>query len=270
MFLQRFNMLRVSGHSRGATAIRGHICYRSRFTLQNRVMYFSQSGNSRNLRLWLVVDSLQTRVHPKCYERRSLTAHSCWAPCYQQDLSQLFVLLLLRPQWADTRRATASAVFRSALFPALGRGQRQYLERQKIFSTRGVEVFFTGKQFDQSDLDVYLEILHLLKDIPSRKCCFTAYGLLKALGRSTGYKDHQWLHSVLIRLTACAVDMTDGTKRYFGPLLEGGIKDEITKHYTIRVNPDFAALFKRSWSSLEHEQRRQLKGNPTAQALHAY
>jgi len=175
------------------------------------------------------------------------------------------------PTWADTRRATASAVFRSALFPALARGRRQYVKNQKIFSTRGVEIFFTGEQFDQSDLDVYLEILHLLKDQPSgTDCTFTAYGLLKALGRSTGYRNYLWLHSVLIRLTACAVDITDHQKRYFGSLLEGGTKDEITKSYTIRVNPEFAALFKRAWSSLDREQRNLLRGNPTAQALHAY
>jgi hypothetical protein len=36
------------------------------------------------------------------------------------------------------------------------------------------------------------------------------------------------------------------------------------------VNPEFAALFKHSWSSLDHEQRKQLRGSPTAQALHAY
>lgn len=175
------------------------------------------------------------------------------------------------PEWADTRRAAASAVFRSALFPALGRGQRQYCERKKIFSTRGVEIFFTGKQFDQSDLDVYLELLHILKDQPSgTDCTFTAYGLLKAIGRPTGNSQHQWLHSVLIRLCGGIVDMTDGAKRYFGSLLEGGIKDEITKSYTISVNPKFASLFKRSWSSLDHEQRKQLRGNPTAQALHAY
>jgi TrfA protein len=179
--------------------------------------------------------------------------------------------LILFPEWADTRRAAASAVFRSALFPALARGQRRQFKNQKIFSTRGVEIFFTGEQFDQSDLNVYLEILHILKDQPSgTNCTFTAYGLLKAIGRSTGYTDYQWLHSVLIRLTACAVDMTDHKTRYFGSLLDGGIKDEITKHYTISVNPKFAALFKRSWSSLDHEQRKQLRSNPTAQALHAY
>lgn len=178
---------------------------------------------------------------------------------------------VLLPAWADSRRATASAVFRSALFPALARGHRKFVKNQKIFSTRGVDVFFTGEQFDQSDLDVYLEILHLLKDQPlGTECTFTAYELLKALGRDTGYSQHLWLYSVLIRLTACAVDITDHQAHYFGPLLEGGTKDKLTKAYTIRVNPEFAALFKRSWSSLDRAQRRMLRGNPTAQSLHSY
>jgi hypothetical protein len=75
---------------------------------------------------------------------------------------------------------------------------------------------------------------------------------------------------VLTRLCGGVVDITEGGKRYFGQLLQGGVKDEITKHYTIRVHSGFAALFKHSWSSLDHEQRKQLRGNPTAQALHAY
>lgn len=73
---------------------------------------------------------------------------------------------VLLPAWADTRRAAASAVFRSALFPALARGHRRFVKRQKIFSTRGIDVFFTGELFDQSDLDVYLEILHLMRNQP--------------------------------------------------------------------------------------------------------
>jgi hypothetical protein len=179
--------------------------------------------------------------------------------------------LVLFPQWADTRRAAPCAIFRSALFSALGRVKRPYLKNQKIASVDGVEITFTGEQFDQSDLDVYLELLHLMKDHPSGKVCeFTAYGLLKALGRNTGKKDHEWLHSVLIRLCAGVVDMTDHKKRYFGQLLHGGTKDEITKHYKLKINPEFAWLFQQSWTSLEHEQRRKLHGHPTAKHLHAY
>src|SRR5881227_3196662 len=60
--------------------------------------------------------------------------------------------LVLFPQWADTRRAAPCAIFRSALFSALGRVKRPYLKNQKIASVDGVEITFTGEQFDQSDL----------------------------------------------------------------------------------------------------------------------
>jgi hypothetical protein len=179
--------------------------------------------------------------------------------------------LLLFPQWASTRRAAPCAVFRSALFPALKRQKRPFLKEQQIAAVDGVKVAFTGEQFDQSDLDVYLELLHIMKEQPSNTdCTFSAHGLLKSLGRSTGNKDHKWLHSVLIRLCGGVVDMTDHKKRYFGQLLQGGVKDEITKHYTLSLNPQFAALFRAAWASLEHEQRRRLGRNATAKALHAY
>jgi hypothetical protein len=181
--------------------------------------------------------------------------------------------LILFPQWAEERRAAANAIFRSALFPTLNfKEGRAFLKEQKIASVEGVEAFFTGEQFDQSDLDVYLELLQIARKTPfGVECTFTAYSLLKALGRPTGGDHHKWLHSVLIRLCAGTVDMTDHRVRYFGHLIEGGIKDEITKHYTISINPKFAQFFKAGlWATLDIEQRYALKRNQTAKALHAY
>ena len=65
--------------------------------------------------------------------------------------------------------------------------------------------------------------------------------------------------------------MTDHKIRYFGGLIEGGFKDEITKHYTISINPKWARFFKAGlWASLDNDQRRALGRNQTAKALHAY
>ena len=136
--------------------------------------------------------------------------------------------LILFPQWAEDRRAAAHAIFRSALFPALNNKQprRYYPEQARICSVEGVEVLFMGTQFDQSDLDVYLELVNIAHETPCGfECCFTAYSLLKALGRPTGNSDHKWLHSAIIRLCAGTVDMTDHKVRYFGHLVEGGFKD---------------------------------------------
>lgn len=181
--------------------------------------------------------------------------------------------IIMFPQWGDERRAASAAIFRSALFPPLNfRKARPYLEEAQIYATKGIEIYFTGKQFDQSDLDVYLELLHIAREFPfGVECCFTAYGLLKALGRATGKANHKWLHSVLIRLCAGVVDMTDHKTRYFGHLVESGIKDEITKHYRVRLNPEMARVFRGDlWASIDIQQRRDLKQNQTAKALHAY
>jgi len=175
--------------------------------------------------------------------------------------------------WEDGRRAAPNIVFRSALFPALKfKKGRPFLKQERLFSTKGGEVYFTGEQFDQSDLDVYLEILQFARPFPlGTPVKFSAYSMLKALGRPTGGDHHKWLHGVLIRLCACAIDMTDHKKRYVGGLIHSFIKDEITAHYEITIDPKFAALFGYGmWSTLDKEQRRALKRNQTAKALHVY
>ncbi len=177
------------------------------------------------------------------------------------------------PLWPETRRAAPNAIFRSALFPALSfREGRPMLNGRVIASVAGVKVFFTGERFDQSDLDVYLELLHHARFHPlGTECAFSAYGMLKALGRHTGNHDHRWLHAVLIRLCGGVVDITDQRKRYFGTLVHGGFKDELSRHYRIRINTDFAGLFGFGmWASIDRAQRRALGRNATAKALHAY
>jgi hypothetical protein len=177
--------------------------------------------------------------------------------------------------WGEDYRAAPNAVFRSALFPALHPTQKEnrlYLEEEKIYCVAGLKIFFTGKQFDQSDLDVYLEILNIARYFPlGTPVKFSAYALLKALGLSVGGKEHKRLHEVLIRLCGGVIDITDHEKRYFGQLLHGGIRDEITQNYTIKINPDFAVLFGFGmWSKIDLEKRRALGRNNTAKALYGY
>jgi TrfA protein len=191
-----------------------------------------------------------------------------------QATKQIPATIIQLPLWPEARRAAPNAVFRSALFPALHLGEeRDFLDNKPIASVGGVTVFFTGKRFDQSDLDVYLELLHLARHHPlGTECNFTAHGLLKKLQRCTGKSDHKWLHKVLIRLIGGVVDITDHKKRYAGSLLEGALKDEITKHYRVTINAKFAALFGYAmWSSIDREQRYALaRRKAVAKALHAY
>jgi hypothetical protein len=172
------------------------------------------------------------------------------------------------PFWPDALRAAPSAAFRSALFPALGRVQRRRLWDETIFSVNGVTVTFRGEQFDQSDLDVLLEIWHRLRDHDDT-VEFAAHDLLLSLGHPTGKSNHEWLRRVIDRLTAGYVKINDHHAEYFGHLVDGGRRDKDTKRYSLSIHSDLARLFCAAWSSLDIDQRRALK-TPTARSLHAY
>lgn len=176
------------------------------------------------------------------------------------------------PLWPDSKRGTPNSFIRSALFAAIQSKDRKFVKGQILASQQGITVKFTGEQLNQEDLTVWETLVHLARQEPLGNVCrFTAYGILKELGLSTGGNDHKRLHSSIIRLTACAVHIQHERKVYFGSLIEGGVQDEITTHYTIRLNRDLLQLFSDSyWTAIEWKQRLQLRRKPLAQALHAY
>ena len=61
-----------------------------------------------------------------------------------------------------------------------------------------------------------------------------------------------------------------GHYTYFGTLLEGGVRDEETGQYWLRLNPDLAQLFDAGWTALDWQQRQQLRPKPLALWLHGY
>lgn len=177
--------------------------------------------------------------------------------------------------WGEEYRAAPNALFRSALFPALSNNEkenRRFVKKEEVFSVAGLTVVFTGQQFDQSDLDIYLEILNFAKHQNMGTVVkFTAYSMLKALGLTNGYKNHEHLHDVIIRLRGGTLEVTDHKKRYMGGFLEGIIRDEITLEYEVIINPRFAVLFGFDmYSKLNIEKRRALGKNNTAKAIYGY
>jgi len=176
------------------------------------------------------------------------------------------------PLWPEPKRGAPNSFIRSALFAAIQSKDRKFMKEAVLASQDGITVKFTGEQLNQADLDVWETIVHLAREQPlGTVACFTAHGLLKALGMSTGNSQHKLLHSTIIRLTACAVEVTHQGKTYFGPLIKSGAKDEITRHYAVELNKGIIKLFgENQWTALDWQQRQELRGHPLAQALHAF
>lgn len=176
------------------------------------------------------------------------------------------------PLWPEPKRGAPNSFIRSALFAAIQSKDRQFLKEAVLASQDGIVVKYTGEQLNQNDMDVWETIVHLARDQPlGSTASFTAHGLLKAMGMPTGNSQHKQLHSTLLRLTACALEVTHNNKTYFGPLIKSGAKDEVSRHYSIELNKGIIKLFgENQWTALDWQQRQELRGQPLAQALHAF
>ena len=176
------------------------------------------------------------------------------------------------PLWPEPKRGAPNAVLRGALFAAIHK-DRQYMHRQELIAVQGgITIRYTGEQLDQSDLDVWEQTLHLARtQALGTECYFTAHGFLKALGRSTGKRDHEWLKSALVRLAGAVVEITSGRRTYFGTLIEGGARDEDTGRYVVEINPKLAKFYGRTqWTQIDWEQRQRLRAKPLALWLHGF
>ena len=96
------------------------------------------------------------------------------------------------------------------------------MKKQLLATIQGVTVRYTGEQLDQSDLDLWEQVVHLARCHPLGNVChFTSYALLKALGRSAGNAQYKWLDDVITRLVACEVELRTKDKAYGRPADDG-------------------------------------------------
>jgi hypothetical protein len=164
-----------------------------------------------------------------------------------------------------------NSALRSALFGAIKRGKRKTMFREKIASSSGVAVVFSGFRLDQADLDVWQRTLHISRESLGQQIKFTSSSFLKAIGRNTSGASHEWLKDSLTRLQSAVVEITDGLKTFSGQLVHNYYIDEITKECVIELNPKLANLFgSDGWTGLDWEQRKKLMGKPLALWLHGF
>lgn len=184
--------------------------------------------------------------------------------------AELLEKLFQFPLWPEPVRGMPNPALRSALFAAIQGKSRRFINDEPIATIAGIELRFKGEQLNQEDLAVCSELFHLARLHPLGNTCQTsAHALLKALGRHTGYSEHLQLHKSIRRLQQ-PLEIKVGRHAYFGSLIMEGAKDEVTRHYVIKINPKLAALFDHGWTGLDLQQRQRLQGKPLTLWLHAF
>ncbi|MTW23030.1 Replication initiator protein A [Allochromatium palmeri] len=182
------------------------------------------------------------------------------------------ILQMPMPVWPESVRGVPNVALRSALFGAIKRGPRRYMDRELVTSLEGYEVRYTGPRLDQSDLDVWEALLHLARrQALGNRIEASERQLLKEAGRSYGKSGREWLKSVAARLSATTVEIQHDHQNYGGSLVDEFYRDDIAGCYVIELNPRLQLLFAHEdWTQVEWEQRQKLKRQPLAQWLHGF
>ncbi|MBF0186616.1 MAG: replication initiator protein A [Magnetococcales bacterium] len=177
------------------------------------------------------------------------------------------------PLWPDTDRAIPNSIARSALFGVVKRGARRTMNREPIATWSGVTMIYSGERLDQADLDVWLQVVHMamIHNLdPSDPIVFSAHSFLKAIGRSTGKSQYQWLERSLTRMHRSHINLEHEDATYYGYLIPEYSIDRSSRQISVTLNPRLANIFGgQSLTRVIIELRLSLK-NDLAKWLHAY
>lgn len=176
------------------------------------------------------------------------------------------------PIWPDPCRAVPNSFLRSALFGAIAKGKRRYIDGEQMNALDGIEIRYNGQRLDQGDLDVWESVLHAvrLQELGSQ-CHLTSYALLKLMGKTDTGKNRGTLNKRITRLVASALTVKQGRYSYIGSLIAGAAKDEDTQEWVIKLDPRLLPLFAvDQFTQIEWAVRHELDGQQLAQWLHGF
>jgi hypothetical protein len=174
--------------------------------------------------------------------------------------------------WPDSVRGVPNAVLRGSLF-SVSRTRTTAKKRELLAAVEGIEIRFKGERFNQTDLDLWEMLLHLARLQPlGDRVEFSAYSLLKELGRGVSGREHEELKEDISRLLGGVVEITwtDTQKTFIGHLVQQAYRDEKTQRYVVIFDQKMLGLYEGGYSYIDWDRRKALKSNSLAKWLQGF
>lgn len=174
--------------------------------------------------------------------------------------------------WPDSVRGVPNAVLRGSLF-SVSRTRTTTKKRELLAAVEGIEIRFKGERFNQNDLDLWEMLLHLARLQPlGDRVEFSAYSLLKELGRGVSGREHEELKEDISRLLGGVVEITwtDTQKTFIGHLVQQAYRDEKTQRYVVIFDQKMLGLYEGGYSYIDWDRRKALKSNSLAKWLQGF
>jgi len=159
------------------------------------------------------------------------------------------------------RPPVCNVIARTSLFAAIKGKDRRLMDKELVASQDGVEIRFSGRQWNQDDHDNFMQLVKLAGCRPlGEYIAVPANAILRALGRGTGKSQHEQLKADMHRLVSGTVSINANGINYIGHLVEDAAQDEREpihkRHWVYRLNPKLVALFARNQFTLNNWENR--------------
>lgn len=178
------------------------------------------------------------------------------------------------PLFPEETRPVSNDMARSALFSCVQGKDRQMLEKTLLATVDGVEIRFTGRQFNQDDHDVLMQLVFMARHKPlGDTVTIPANAILKSLGRGSSGKEYLQLHDEIERLVSGTISLRNIKRRteYIGHLIDKAVQEETSRYWMYAFNPDLRILYSpEAYTLLEWKQRIGLRGQDLARWLQLY
>jgi TrfA protein len=183
------------------------------------------------------------------------------------------------PTWGVGSRGAPNEILRSALFNARNKKrQREYLEKATIAVIGEGEITYTGRELRQDDETVWLQLIHLARELPLGELVeFTAYSFIKSLRWNNSAKSYKRLRDSLERMQATALTVYskrigEGVSLSMIPFFawRQGRNGPPLPMYQVRIAPELIELFSGVRYTLIEWQQRLALPNGLATWLHGY
>lgn len=180
--------------------------------------------------------------------------------------------------WPDSKRAVPNALIRCALFTATlaeAQGKRRIQRETRVASLAGYQVYYSGEDLDQKDLDTWMVIVHLFRGcVVHNTVQVSGHHLLTMLGLSNTGPNHRALQERIKRLGFSRLDIVpdDDTRfsTFHGALLSSAERGPDGRMWEISLAPQLRSLFSDGYTRIDREIRHDLRKSPMAQWLHTF
>lgn len=214
----------------------------------------------------------------RSYAQLEAAAQERVASKVKQEVSAPIQMFL--PGMDEIMRAMPNSVARSSLFAPIAKGRRKMHGGTVLVSRSDAVLEYWGEQLDEADADIVLQLVFEARQAAlGRPVIINRAAFLRAMNRSTGKHDYDWLHrrmKVLAAVTLIieAKKLGGLTKYRVGDtktfhILAGFDYDANLEAYTYILDPQWRVLFGNREFALINWHKRLLigRGQDMAKAL---